>query len=189
MERDELKRFISDHRDQFEVEKAPRNTWNAIESELHKPNPLKKYGLFSLLIIGIVGIFLGGMYLGQQQKSSSKQEVTPTMYANVQPQFQQNLPKEVVELENYYKTIIEDKKSSIQMVSNTPLTEELQILDSNYEELKSEFISKNADEDLLIHLMIENYKLRIKLLEMTLRKSQKNKHINSKDNKYERNEY
>lgn len=184
MERDELKRFITDHREHFEDEKPSKNIWNAIENELYKPNPLKKYGLLCLLLIGVAIIFVGGMYFGQQ-KNFNKGKTKHTTYANIQ-----NMPQEVVELENYYKTIIKDKKAAVHLINNiSPLNEELQVLDNNYEELKSEFISKNADEDLLIHLMIENYKLRIKLLEMTLRKSQKNKHINIKDNKYERSEY
>lgn len=172
MSQDRLKQFVEENQSQFDNEKAPSHIWGKIDQELSSgSNQVSRVWKFISIGLLILVIFAVGLYVGKSKPFSQKDQQQNLQYAQV-------MPDEVQEMESYYNTLLNDKKQRLQVVSNnSSISDEMQVLDNSYEELKNDYVNYNGnDQELMLHLMIENYKLRIQLLEMTLNKSTESKH-------------
>lgn len=87
------------------------------------------------------------------------------VHHNMQPQA---LPVEVVEAGHYYEDIIAERIFAIQKHGKaTYVTEDLEVLDQIFEELKAD-LNDNAQNEAVVQAMIETYRLKIKILERIL---------------------
>jgi hypothetical protein len=176
---DKLKQRVEDSRqewDQFDTDLE--GLWENIESQLDKRE--KKIGVFSskswmkiaasLTLLLTVG-WLAASYINTNSKG-------PVRYAL------SDISPELAETEYYYANQISEKLAMIQ-TSNAGVDlfvlENLDLLDSAYIELQQD-LKDNADNEEVINAMIQNYRIKLQILEKTLSK------IRQKEQKEDPNE-
>lgn len=167
MKEDRLKQFIQDNRGEFEQERAPENIWSE-HDVIKSKSSVKKYLLRSIFILSIVLIIVTAYFIGKKSRKHlkiEKQELQDIQFAKYAPQ-------EFVEVEQFYKSQVLEKQALLSEPKwQQQLALELSSLDTSYLELQSDFYhSESNNQAMLMHLMVENYKLRIQLLEIALKK-------------------
>ena len=164
MSEDKLHGFVRKHKSTFETERAPSRVWGRIETDLDKTQVKRSWSMKQMLLIvgAICTLFVVGLYVGSQILGNDQ---AGTMYANVED-------REYLEMQHYYGSILEDRQESfVSQVNEKTILDELVELDEGFEELKSDFANSSANnKELMMHLMKENYELRIKILEMAMDK-------------------
>lgn len=166
--KDKLKKFVEDHRQEFEFEEAPDFVWQQIEKELQNKNSRWKLGKNNAKIIKlalkmaavfVLFFFMTGVWK-QSQKSSE------TLFAQKYP--------ELVEAEHHYEAMIEVKMIEVKNyekennLSGEGLAHDEMIeLKTIYTELKGE-LKGNIENEKIINAMIQNYRMRLEILETLL---------------------
>ena len=170
MNKDNLEKYISDHRNEFDQDSPPPMVWMNIERHLgdhQSRNDNKKSEMSSSTIMRIMQIaamfivVMGvGLLIGLQINNGNNDS-----YGS--PQLQ-----EFVEAEKHYSKEI-DKMWQVVSASNVEdkenIENDLNALDAVYNELKTELISNpKADTDYVVNAMISNYRAKIDILEKVL---------------------
>jgi len=188
MKTDKLEQFIRDNRKGFDDLEPDPELWNKIK----KPEPKTKIINMTPMAIGwksfasraaaVVIIFISSYYFHEyrSQRNNQKTEVT----AENSPVYQ-----ELIEAEFYYSAQIDDRKDELfRLTTNVPglqkeVSNELSNLDAIYLELKED-LKDNADNQEVIEAMIQNFRLKLEIIEEMLNqikaKQNKNK-LNDED--------
>ena len=168
--KDNFKDFIQQNKDAFDDEMPDNNLWDKIEQKLPKTEikQTKKVSFFSykwnvaasivcIMAVGILGYFVG-------QNNGLKNNIVKNDKVNEAQYPLSQVSTEIAEVEKYYITQINAKiKESKTLKINPENFSELEILKSEFEELKIE-MNNNIDKELIIEAMIDNYKLRLSIL-------------------------
>lgn len=169
MQEDKLKKFIDQHREEFETERPHRMVWENIEKQLHPTGrtrsiwnivPMIYKVAASGLILLTLGVGIG--FRIQQQKDFT--------YAIQNPASR----KEFREAEAYYTGQIDTKLNELNSLQpGSSLLEDLNQIDQVSSELKLELV-KNPDQDqsLLIQQMMHQYQQKLNVLNKILSKIQ-----------------
>lgn len=169
MSKDNIEKFISEHKNEFDQDTPPPMVWMNIEKELDsqknaapKVRELRSPGLFRIMqIASMFVVVLGvGLIIGLQINKGDN-----SIYAN--PQLQ-----EFVEAEKHYNseiskmwTVVNDSN----LEGKESIQEDLNALDAVYNELKNELLSNpKANTDFVVNAMIENYRNKIDILQTVL---------------------
>lgn len=169
MNNDNLEKYITNHKGEFDQETPPPMVWVNIEKHLDgatkKEAPVKEMRTTSIVrVMQIAAMFVVvmgvGLLIGLQINNG-----TQNIYAN--PQLQ-----EFVEAEKHYSTEI-NKMMTVVNESNVEekesIQEDLNALDAVYNELKTELLSNpKANTDYVVNAMINNYRAKIDILEKVL---------------------
>lgn len=151
---DRLEKFVMEHRDEFDVLEPTDALWQGIEKKMKK-GKTRSIRFYASRVAAVAAIFVVSFMV---QK----------FFFN-----QGNIYKEIPELaeaENYYSGLINAKLEEVKpMLNEFPDIEEeleydLSELDSVYESLQEDLKDNVANQE-VIEAMIENYRLRIDILE------------------------
>lgn len=187
MSEDKLRSFIKEHKSEFDDQKTPARVWDRIDQDLgrgpkkNKPSTKQIWMILSTVLV----MFSAGIYFGSKYFSEQK---PPAVYAEIQDE-------EFLEMQHYYNPLLERKQQKfVNQVSNESSKDELKALnelDEGFQELQLDFVNSSSNnKEMMMHLMKENYELRIKILEMAMEKIQtKEAPSTNNNNNYERKEY
>lgn len=169
------KSFVSENNGGFDT-KSPGDLWAKIEEELPKEKPVEKEKIFHLwqvykyaaLFVIAMGLGYMAMYIHftAPQNTADNQNVIEQVNQKMEPQLAYN--QELAEVESYYSSEINDRLEELKSFENNELViEELNLLQEEFDELKSEMGDHINDEKIVIAL-IQNYRLRLDLLKEIL---------------------
>jgi hypothetical protein len=163
--KDRLEQFINDNRDRFDLHEPDEKLWTGIESRI-RPKKILRIGWKGVLwraaaVLVIFGAsFMLQEFLHQRRNVLSEREETKIM---------KEIP-ELKEAEIYYTGLLDEKIRQIEpFISEHPelgetLNQDLAELDSIYEELQKD-LRDNIANDEVVEAMIQNYILKIQILE------------------------
>lgn len=154
---DNLRKFVNDHRDEFDNEQPDDRVWNAIRREL--PSRSRPNGQWIWKAAAIVFFLSTSVLLWQHSQPQPVQQATATS-------------KDFAQVEDFYFKVISEKKALItdvqeQKIRNPHSAElELQRLDAMYLVLKQE-MKKNPSKQVVDALTL-NLLIRVDLLNKVL---------------------
>jgi hypothetical protein len=159
---DRLEEFVKSHRTEFDLQEPDPKLWKGIERSI---SLRRKYRWSYYLSRAAVVIFLiGATLVGQKiwmKYSPGKSETTADVEINI---------PELKEAEMYYSGMINEKLKEVKpLLLEYPTMEkeletDLSELDSIYSSLKNDLKDNIANHE-VIEAMIQNYRLRISILE------------------------
>lgn len=176
---DNLEKFITENKDQFNDHLPSPDLWANIEKGIKKEKS-KKFSIVKFMGAGaaaimllLVGVLFGVNFSGDDMdKAISNSSFTD---------YKQTEQYYSVQVKNYLEEITElDTESNIE--------EELKQLDEVYQELRDELLNAEVrNQDMIINAMIKNYQIKVGMLERILDKT-KTKEFNKeiKNNKNEK---
>lgn len=155
MEKNNLKRFIEDNEAEFNNEIPSENVWKGIKKETSKRKTISLWvwaAAASVVIISSIGF-----YFTQHQDTevSIAIETTP----------KDPIEQEIKEMEVYYTSQINEKIVEARKFEDSEVfLEEIDFLKEEYKTLEKE-MEVGANREVVLQAMIENYKVRLQLLE------------------------
>jgi hypothetical protein len=176
---DRLKKHVTENRSSFEVYKGDYDSWwNEIEDKLNKEDghssktiPWKNLLKIAASILLIMTVGIGFLWL----KGNSTRYADGVSLRDLSP--------ELAEAEIYYNQMVEDKMSLIKS-SNVDLVpvviKDFEMLDSAYNELKMDLEDNMYNEE-VIDAMIQNYRIKLQILERILKDIEKSNVDNEED--------
>ncbi len=159
---DKLEKFIRANSSEFDFQEPAPELWKGIETTISpkKVIPWKYYVSRAAVVILLIGASMVAQRAWMNRGMSKPEKVAD---------FEVDIP-ELREAEMYYSGMINAKLEEVKpMLSNYPTLEEelntdLSELDSIYSGLKSDLKDNIANHE-VIEAMIQNYRLRISILE------------------------
>jgi len=165
---DKLKQWVSGQREDFDVyELDLESGWNDIAGKIgDKPgkNVFGKRFWYSIAASIVILLFAGSAFLYSYSNSNSGEQ----LFSNNQ---------ELAEASDYYTSEINFRLAAArELVDDQSIFEDIDELDKAFAELKND-LKDDADNEEVIIAMMENYQLKLKILDRILkhlRKDQKN---------------
>ena len=173
---DKLEKFISNHREEFDVYEPSTDVWEKINPE----GSVSKRSYSWIWKAAIILVVIGASYLVDKQIRNN---------GNLAGAKQESVIPELAEAEKYYTGLITTKMNEVQpYLSSYPeikkdLRMELAELDKIYKGLKND-LKDNVSNEEVIKAMIQNFRLKLQLLEEIQRQLQSQK-SNSKQTSHE----
>jgi len=183
MKTDKLEQFILDNRDQFDSLEPNPDLWNKIE----KRKTLPFIGQWNSVLwkaAAVAAIFVASYFFhnfinSNQIFKSGKNDLV---------ELEDNqMYQEMIETEVYYASQIESRKEEFfALASDKPLlrkeiNDELIDLDKEFNMLKED-LRDNANNEEVIAAMIQNYRIKLEILEDIMMQLQRKKNNNSDEN-------
>src|SRR4030042_312475 len=185
MKRDRLEQFIAENRDQFDIHDPGDRVWNGIKNRVRKGHRLPGFKTIIWWAAAVLVIFSASFLL--QEYLHRNNILTSTKDKKIQ----NIVIPELQEAETYYTNLVDEKIDEIELLlKNEPelgnkLKNDLAELDSIYTELQKD-LTDNIANDEVIEAMIQNYRLKLQILEDFLGYLKKDD-INEKDENDEYN--
>jgi len=192
MKTDNLEKFIRDNRKSFDELKPSPELWGKIE----KPESKTRIVNFNTMAIGwktvvsraaaVVVIFISSYYFHEYRSQRNANEVADNTESTIE---NNPLYKELIEAEFYYTAQINERKNELfDLAGDAPglqrdVNIELEDLDAIYKELKED-LKDNAFNQEVVEAMIQNYRLKLEILEDILnqiKSSQEKNNIHEQD--------
>lgn len=176
---DKLKKHIEENRSSFEVYKGDYDSmWNEIDAKLNREEadvsrtfPWKTILRIAASVTLIMMVSIGALWI----KGNTNRYADGVSLQDLSP--------ELAEAEIYYSQILEAKISLIR-TSNMDLVpvviKDFEMLDSAYNELKLD-LEDNVYNEEVIDAMIQNYRIKLQILETILEDIEKSNVDNVKD--------
>lgn len=167
---DSFEKHIREHRFEFDDAEPSANHTQLFEKKLAgKSETISLTGIW-WAAAAVIALFLG---INGVLSTFSSVETVPEN----QNMALSEVSSSMADVEAYYSEEIQQSKNMLALISNN--TEELELLNQNlsnldkqYEFLKAELAKQQGDQR-IISKMIENYRMRLKMLEMHLNTIQK----------------
>lgn len=179
--KDKLEKFIQENREEFEILEPGNGIWEKIEKNIqpHKTISWRKvmWRAAAVIIIFIASYMVHDFIDGRKVRIADRKNKND----------KELMIPEIREAEVYYSNLINEKLKEIKpMLADNPVIEQeistdLKQLDSNYVALKNDLKDNIANQE-VIEAMIQNYRLRLSILEDVL--SQLKPEENDKNKKY-----
>ncbi len=152
--RDSLKEHIESNAEDFELYPFDANDWNKIADKLDPPK--RRYrGWLLGVAASLAVIFISSVLV------MSNSQGAPT--------------NEVAEMEGFYEEAINEKISLVKNhLDDDRILEDLNAMDEAFAELRSD-LSENVDNEEVVMAMMENYQLKLQILERILSELEKEK--------------
>ncbi|MEP0366560.1 MAG: hypothetical protein ABJN36_03950 [Cyclobacteriaceae bacterium] len=156
---DKLKEYVDSSREDFDMFDFPQeDSWKAISNHLQEPGEVKmltRYWKYAVAACLMVVTGFSAYFLGQMQPKSG-------------------VLSELQEIENYYQGEIDMKMSLVKQRVNDPvLIADLESMDQAFSELKND-LKDNVDNAEVVEAMMENYQLKLRILEKVLHEINEN---------------
>lgn len=184
MKKDKLEQFITDNRNQFDIYDPDDRVWNGINTRINKgrrlPSLKQVIWWAAVIIITFSASFVLQEYLSRHNRVTERKD-------------RKNQKIEIPELQEaeiYYASLVDEKILEIEpLLEDQPelgnaLKNDLAKLDSIYNELEND-LRDNIANDAVIEAMIQNYRLKLEILEDFLDHLQ----ANTNEEKNDKNEY
>lgn len=170
METNDLKDYINVNRESFEVFDYDYEDWQNISAKLEKAERKNRSVLIPLRyvwrIAAVLAIMLGStFYVGWVNWKNQSEELM--------------MASELQEAEFYYGELIAAKVAQISKIDQNAEQEvfrNLESLDQAFNELKAD-LKDNADNEEVIYAMIDNYKIKLQILEQILQQLEDKKEL------------
>jgi len=185
MSRDKLENFIIDNRDEFDEFAPAPGLFNGVG--IRKPR-IRQINWNSVMwkAAVVVGIFIGSYFFHDWMDSTSE---NTQMAATEQSEESSEIVKMLIEAEAYYTSQIDSRKEEFYLLTSEQpnikdeIDLELVELDEVYAQLKKD-LKDNADNEEVIEAMVQNYRIKLEILESVLVQLQRAKN-GEKENNYE----
>lgn len=162
--KDKFEKFMQTNREVFDIYEPSDNVWEGIEKNIRRRSNGKIHWRIVLTrVAAALIIFVASYYFHDWYNSHDRETVM------AEADKTNNIP-ELQEIENYYEGVIDDKLDEIEpMLTQYPgldeeINRDLGRLDSIYIDLKKDLKDNIANRE-VIEAMIENYRLRVQILE------------------------
>ena len=166
---DKLKKYINAHQDEFDDQIPPQNMWNRIECRLGKVPKKKNWTLPRKLLAAASVLFLVGLGFVAGSLAVQKNNTS-----GISPEF--------AETASYYQRKIDAKKRAVAVHTTDSLwIEDIDHLELVMNELKEE-LKRNpqASKGEIIQAMIDNYNIRLAIMDKILEKTNNKTYLNTK---------
>ena len=192
MKTDKLEQFIRDNRESFDNLEPSDDLWNKIEKPESKVkiiniNPIAiGWKTFASRAAAVVVIFISSYYFHEYRSQRGANNIAESTESTIE---NNPLYTELIEAEFYYTAQINDRKNELfELAGNTPglqkdINNELEDLDAIFKELKED-LKDNAYNQEVVEAMIQNYMLKLEILEDILnqiKSSQEKNNIHEQD--------
>ncbi len=173
-----MKDFIQKNKSDFESEKPSAGLWDKIEAELApveegkvvKMIPVKRVWKMAVAAVTVFAVSL----LAIQYSNEGGNEIAEVI------QDIENFSS-VNQLENYYSVQVNDRIEKLKMYEvDEELLGEIKLLKDEFEELKNE-AGKGLNQEDILDSMIDNYRLRVSILEDIMREVQRKSETNEEN--------
>ena len=173
MKTDKLEQFIRDNRESFDDQEPSADLWNKIKKQEPKAKVINlnsttiRWKTLASRAAAVVVIFISSYYFHEyrsDRKANHNADNTESVIEN------NPLYKDFIETEFYYTSQISEKKDELfKLTSNAPglqkeVSRELIDLDIIFKELKED-LKDNAANQEVIEAMIQNYMLKLEILQ------------------------
>jgi len=178
MKTDKLEQFIRDNRKNFgELEPNP-DLWNKIERPEHKAKTLR-FSMKTFLgrAAAVAAIFVAAYYFHDFRSKRMAEKSEKSTKNN--PVYQ-----EFIEAEFYYAAQISERKQELFLLTNDvpdiqkEVSGELNELDLEYQKLKEDLMD-DANNQEVIEAMIQNFRIKLEILEEMLQQIKSKQHKNT----------
>jgi len=177
MDKDNFKDFIQANKDQFDSIEPSPESWNKIEQRVYKDKPLIRTTIL-LRVAASLFLILGAAWIGIQIVSISQDQVAVEEAQSIEDSATyafNGMSDELVEVEKFYVSEVnlkEEKLANYQV--DKDLMEEVEKLKLEFDQLKEE-MSTSADPMRVVEALINNYQLRLEILQSILDQLEKEK--------------
>jgi hypothetical protein len=168
---DQLKKYVQDHRENFDSFEPRPNLWQDICQKLDEKKPpriipfyQRSLWRYAASVILLMGIGYGLVQYGKSMRTTGP-VATEVPLKSVAP--------EMAEVETYYLSVIQEKQKERRAYDLKKLgvdqdfSGELSRLDSSYVQLKKE-LATNPNKQPVIDAMVQNLQIRIRILNQQL---------------------
>ncbi len=180
---DKLEKFIKDNQAEFDQKKVDLD-WNKVEeglteTETNSANDgtvrVKKWWLYAGAAAS-VAIIVGAFVLSGSQtpESNESNDAVAVDQEEVPKKVEQedvslaDISEDYAEIEQYYAVQVNNKVEELKSLNPDPeFLEDIHGLEEDYELLKKE-LGAGGDDEIIIEAMIENYRLKLEVLEEIL---------------------
>lgn len=192
MEKDKLKDFIQENKEEFDFIEAGESTWMGIDEELSKRNRFSFDSKSFLRIAASIFLILGAAWIGIQINNSETNGAIAEEEANTEEAIREyafsGMSDELVEVERFYVSEVSLKESQLTDYEvDEDIFEEVELLKVEFEQLKEE-MKNSGDPMKVVEAMIYNYQLRLEILQDILdqleRERENELHKNEKDENF-----
>ncbi len=182
MKTDQLEKFILDHREEFDVMEPSPEIWNKISA----PKPVSRGRHISwkrvmYRVAAVIVIFIGSYYVHDLINPPSKG--ISAIQSSASEEDRQMLTQ-LMESKAYYTSLIDTKTEEVYLLAaekpmlRDEIQQEMKDLDREFLELQND-LHDNTDSEEVIAAMIQNYRLKLQILEETLMQLQVQKKENN----------
>jgi hypothetical protein len=182
MSPDKLEKYILDHRGQFDDQEPDPALWEKIDT---RKAPVIRINWKSIAwkAAAAIAIFVASYYFHDYMASGNQ---SSRRLMSKKSEVNSPIMRELIEAEAYYTSQIDMRKEEVfRLTASDPdvrheINAEMVDLDRVYMELKED-LKDNADNEEVIEAMIQNYRLKLDILEeMLARLKQSNESQNEK---------
>jgi hypothetical protein len=165
---DKLEKYILKNRDEFDLLEPSSDLWEKIKKRNEKTKTIQFNWKKNLYRAAIVIFIVSVTFFVQEYRHSSDNEINQSSQNN----YDIIIP-ELKEVEDYYNSEVNRKMKEINKLAsfNPEITQHIESdlaeLDSIYIDLKED-LKENIDNEEVINAMINNYKIKLEILEEIL---------------------
>lgn len=184
MKQDKLERFIVENRDDFDVYEPSEELWDRIQ----KPSPKViqlNWKTIAVRVAAVVVIFIASYFFHDMMQKDNTQNITQQNPEMDDQQMEQ--VQVLMEAEVFYSSQINNTKDEIFRLSGNDqeLIDDINFdmveLDDIFQELKND-LKDNSDNEEVIEAMIQNYRIKLQVLEEILTQLNRTKNSNENEN-------
>jgi len=161
----DIEDIIKNHRSSFFDEDPPTGHMNRFHNKLSGNRWLLPLMKVAAVVVLLISITLALYY------QNFDNELTL-----------ENISTELAETEKYYQSVLNKKLSQLEKILNDEqyrnVKSELKVMDKNYMYLKED-LKLNPNDQRIIHAMLNNYQLKIDLLQQVMDQIKINKNVNT----------
>lgn len=163
---DKFKKFITEHREEFDFREPDPGIWKKIEAKIRVKREIRWRVVLSRAA-AVLLIFAASYALNDWIHTMKSKEISDERSSKEK---KENAIPGLHEAETYYTNMVNQKLNELKpLMENCPsLQEELNFdlseLDSVYSELKADLKDNMANQE-VVEAIIENYRLKIRILE------------------------
>lgn len=186
MKTDKLEKFINENRNEFDDLVPDPALWDKIQKREPEPVSLN-WTNFLIRVAAVAVIFVSG-YIFIDYLTQDDQTQVVVNEVQIDPN-DAGMVEDLMEAEYYYTSQIEERKEEFYCLTanNTGLRDDLNMemveLDQVFKNLKED-LKDNADNEEVVFAMIQNYRLKLEILEeilLQLRSAEKNNDCNENE--------
>lgn len=187
MEKDKFKDFIQEHQEEFDTLEPSADAWKGINSVVQKDRS-RFDAKVMLRIAASLFFILGAAWLALEIGTKSSDELVQEEASPTENSYEyafSGISEELAEVEHFYVSEVAQKESELLNYEvDDELMVEVTLLNEEFEALKIE-MGQSADPMKVVEAMINNYQLRLEILQQILHQIEREKNLqNGKDESY-----
>lgn len=184
MNEDKLKKWIKAEQDELESELPREGLWAEIEGELHGKVSSPKKNHTAWRVAASIAVLMTLVFFYQSKNAPISELAIESEDVEAQDGFTL-LSVEMQEAQSFYATQVEDRMGRLAKYPvDADLKEEMDALTDEFKNLQTE-MGQGLDDSKVVEAMIDNYRLRLDLLEDLLKALDRGQNDQNKTNDYE----